>query len=286
MRIDSAHPPVWRSPTVLQFGAVPVARVADPAPWQLRVVRELERGIPDSAYGPLAEALGAPSEEAAAAFLACIRPCLAAASPPRTVILRTIGNVPDAARAAVAAGLTAGRLEVRHAPGSDPLGGVAPGATPVVLVAQHVVPPAAGAALMAADAHHLPVILAGTAAEVGPLVIPGVTACLSCVDARRAQEDAAWPAVAAQLMGRPVETEESVAWEAGIVAARLLTERDRHPSRSATRAVGLRAGSLHRSVRTHRPHAACRCRSLAGTATAAVPFPRATTSETAFARPA
>ncbi len=283
MRIDSAHPPVWRSPTVLQFGAEAVARVADPAPWQLRVVRELERGIPDGAYAALAEALGAPSEEAAASFLDEIRPCLASARAPRAVTLRTIGSVPDAAREAVAAGLAAEHLRV-HLGTTSAIGAVPAEPVTVVLVVHHVVAPAVAAALMAADVPHLPVILAGTAAEAGPLVVPGVTACLSCVHTRRAQDDPAWPAVAAQLMGRPVETEASLAWEAGIVAARLLTERDRHPSRCETRAVGLRAGSLHRSVRTHRPHAACRCRSLGGTATAAVPFRLETRSATAFAR--
>ncbi|MCW2686520.1 MAG: hypothetical protein JWR37_1410 [Mycobacterium sp.] len=34
---------------------------------------------------------------------------------------------------------------------------------------------------------------------VGPLVIPGVTSCLSCADLYRSDRDAAWPAVAAQL---------------------------------------------------------------------------------------
>lgn len=34
---------------------------------------------------------------------------------------------------------------------------------------------------------------------VGPLVIPGVTSCLSCADLHRSDRDAAWPAIAAQL---------------------------------------------------------------------------------------
>jgi bacteriocin biosynthesis cyclodehydratase domain-containing protein len=37
---------------------------------------------------------------------------------------------------------------------------------------------------------------------VGPLVIPGVTSCLTCADLHRSDRDAAWPAVAAQLRDR------------------------------------------------------------------------------------
>jgi bacteriocin biosynthesis cyclodehydratase domain-containing protein len=36
---------------------------------------------------------------------------------------------------------------------------------------------------------------------IGPLVIPGVTSCLSCADLHRSDLDADWPAVAAQLRG-------------------------------------------------------------------------------------
>ena len=46
---------------------------------------------------------------------------------------------------------------------------------------------------------HLPVRVRDGAGFVGPLVIPGVTSCLSCVDRHRTDRDAAWPALAAQL---------------------------------------------------------------------------------------
>ena len=60
LRLDPAHPPLWRSATTLQFGADPVAIVHDPAPWQQRLVHELARGIPDDALEPVAAAFGAP----------------------------------------------------------------------------------------------------------------------------------------------------------------------------------------------------------------------------------
>jgi bacteriocin biosynthesis cyclodehydratase domain-containing protein len=46
---------------------------------------------------------------------------------------------------------------------------------------------------------HLPVRVRDGTGLVGPLVIPGVTSCLSCADLHRRDRDAAWPAVAAQL---------------------------------------------------------------------------------------
>ena len=53
--------------------------------------------------------------------------------------------------------------------------------------------------LHAAGVPHLPVRVRDGAGLVGPLVIPGVTSCLVCADLHRADRDAAWPAVAAQL---------------------------------------------------------------------------------------
>jgi hypothetical protein len=53
--------------------------------------------------------------------------------------------------------------------------------------------------LHAAGLPHLPVRVRDGTGLVGPLVIPGVTSCLSCADRHRRDRDAAWPAVAAQL---------------------------------------------------------------------------------------
>lgn len=287
LRLDPSFPAVWRSDAVLQFGAEPVAVVDDPQPWQLRVVRELERGIPDGAFVSFAEALGAPDAHAASQLLARIRRALTTdAGPRRLVTLHSAPDVPEPHTEAVGAGLEAAGFDVVPLHRFDPVGTVHAESAAVVFVVHRVIAPGAIAALMAADATHVPVALTGAGAEVGPFVEPGLTACLACVAAHRRDEDPTWPAVAAQLLGRPVEGEASVRWEAGIVAGRLIAERERNPALPRTRAVALRAGSLHRTVRSYRPHAECRCRSLGGSATAAVPARLGTTSATAFARPA
>lgn len=289
LRLDPAYPPVWRSPHVLQFGSEALAVLDDPQPWQLRVVRELERGIPDSAFVPLAEAFGAPTGDMAARLLARLRRVLAAPDAEHgAVAVVACDPATDAERGAVAAGLAAAGLDVvTPEPAGSPQPSDQAGTSPTVVVLAHrLVLPAVVAQLMADDVPHLPVTLTGSGAEIGPLVVPGVTACLSCVAARRRDEEPSWPLVVSQLLGRPVSAEPGVTWESGLVAGRLISERARRPESPRTPSVMLRAGSLHRTVRQHRPHAECRCRSLAEIATAAVPALLETRSATAFARPA
>jgi hypothetical protein len=287
LRLDNAYPPVWRTDTTLQFGAEPVAVLDDPQPWQQRVLRELERGIPDGAFVPFAQALGAPDAAAARGLLARIRRALTTDAPSRRrVVLHCAQDVPDEDRDAVGVGLAAAGYDVATLHRFDPVESADADAAAVVFVVHRVVAPGAAAGLMGVDVAHVPVALTGAGADVGPFVAPGRTACLACVAAERRDSDPSWPAVAAQLLGRPVESEPSVLWEAGIVAGRLISERAQNPSAIRTRSVTLRAGSLHRNVRSHRPHAECRCRSLGGTATAAAPVRLGTTSATAFARPA
>lgn len=288
LRLDPAHPPLWRTPTALQFGAEAVAVVDDPSPWQERFVRELERGIPDGAALPFAVALGA-TRPAAEQFLDRIGPALEPA-PPRpapAVLVQAAGDLPPGHLDDVITALTMAGCEVAHAHPFDPPGGAAADAPPVVVVAAHLVPPGFAAALMADDRAHLPVVFTGTGAEIGPYIVPGQTACLSCLAAHRRDSDPAWPAVAAQLLGRALSvTDPSIVWEAGIAAARMISESGRRASPASSRSLTLRAGSLRRSVRQHRPHEECRCRSLAGTATAAALVNLAPTTPTAFALPA
>lgn len=61
-------------------------------------------------------------------------------------------------------------------------------------------PPAT--ALTLAGIPHLLVAVRETTAVVGPLVLPGVTCCLDCLDLHRGERDADWPLVAAQLGAR------------------------------------------------------------------------------------
>lgn len=56
-----------------------------------------------------------------------------------------------------------------------------------------------------ADVPHLVAAVRDGCGVIGPLVVPGHTACLRCVDAERSTVDAAWPAIVAQL-SQPLAT--------------------------------------------------------------------------------
>lgn len=50
----------------------------------------------------------------------------------------------------------------------------------------------------ALEGPHLPIRVYGSTAHIGPLIIPGETACLRCDDLRRTDRDPAWPSEQAQ----------------------------------------------------------------------------------------
>jgi bacteriocin biosynthesis cyclodehydratase domain-containing protein len=58
---------------------------------------------------------------------------------------------------------------------------------------------------------HLPVRLRDGVGVVGPLVLPGRSACLGCLELHRRGRDPGWPAVAAQLMNREGSGEPATA---------------------------------------------------------------------------
>ena len=111
---------------------------------------------------------------------------------------RTAGSPPHGPRRSGRSGAEA----VRSAAGSAgaPRGATEDGAADlVVLVVDAAAPPTRGAQLLRADADHLAVVLRERSAVVGPLVVPGRSACLRCLDLHRTDRDPEWPRVAAQL---------------------------------------------------------------------------------------
>jgi bacteriocin biosynthesis cyclodehydratase domain-containing protein len=91
----------------------------------------------------------------------------------------------------VAPGTSVGRPPARAAP-------------ELCVLADAVVPEPTRLATLHRDrVAHLPVRLRDGTGMVGPLVLPGRTACLGCVELHRCDRDPGWPAVAAQLVGRP-----------------------------------------------------------------------------------
>jgi hypothetical protein len=93
----------------------------------------------------------------------------------------------------------------------------------VVLVDAGVADPVRHTPLRDADVPHLSVVLREASVLVGPLVVPGRTACLTCVELHRTDADPAWPVIAAQLVADRAVTslaaESTLAAMAGAWAA-------------------------------------------------------------------
>lgn len=110
---------------------------------------------------------------------------------------------------------------------------------------------------------HLPVLLREGIAIVGPLVVPGHTACLACLDLHRRDRDPAWPALASQLATSARRPEVShtalVVAAAGLASAQTLAFLD--GDQPTTLGACLELDGLGGAVRRRRwePHPECGC---------------------------
>ncbi|HEX3825556.1 MAG TPA: TOMM precursor leader peptide-binding protein [Mycobacteriales bacterium] len=113
---------------------------------------------------------------------------------------------------------------------------------------------------------HLPVIIRETTAVIGPLVLPGQTPCLRCVELTRGDRDPAWPMMAAQLIGdrhgiEPCDVGLASA-AASIVALHVLAWLDRGitaPPPSVGGIIELSLADLRLRRRTVAAHPGCGC---------------------------
>ena len=134
----------------------------------------------------------------------------------------------------------------------------------VVLVEHDVADPIAYAPLLDAGRSHLSVVIGEARIRVGPLVDPGRTACLHCLELHRTDADPAWPTVAAQLAAdgsRTLRDEETTvaAVAAATAAVQVLAAVDGRP-------VSVHGGTLEIELPlglpvAHRwaPHPRCAC---------------------------
>lgn len=107
---------------------------------------------------------------------------------------------------------------------------------------------------------HLVVRLREGVGVVGPLVYPGRTACLGCLDLVRGDLDPRWPAVSAQLAGRVgVADPAAVTATVGLAVAQVVAavEGGHTPALSTTLELDVTAGVLR--SRTWSAHPDCRC---------------------------
>ena len=127
------------------------------------------------------------------------------------------------------------------------------------------------AGLMDAGTPHLQVRMRDGVGIVGPLVLPGLTSCLICIDLHRADRDPEWPIVSAQLVrvaghGRPAATRATAALAHEHVDQ--LAEAIRSPDRAGLPELFGRTVELHSEptrivTKTWAPHPLCQCRPAA-----------------------
>jgi bacteriocin biosynthesis cyclodehydratase domain-containing protein len=145
--------------------------------------------------------------------------------------------------------------------GGEPLAGARPDL--VVLIGTHV--PELAASLMRGQIPHLAAAAGEAIGVVGPLVIPGASACLRCLDLARTDRDPAWPLILAQLAGRRPDPPACDATLAAAVAAQATAQAmafvDRPgrtgPVSNGTLELVLPGWQWRR--RTWLPHPACTC---------------------------
>lgn len=134
----------------------------------------------------------------------------------------------------------------------------------LVVVADQPVPdPALVARLMATSTPHLSVHLRDGVGVVGPLVLPGTSTCLRCVDLYRADLDPQWPLLAALMNGVAGHASHAVLHATVAIACAQIDEITTGSAHSTPSCVGRtfefsdRPSRLSSHVVT--PHTRCRC---------------------------
>jgi hypothetical protein len=152
----------------------------------------------------------------------------------------------------------------RAAPGTNtsPLGfGERPDL--VVLAVDEPIDPEQRESLHARGCPHLPVQLGAGFGIVGPLVLPGVTSCLSCLDQHRLDRDPAWSALAVQLAqplrsGAPAGAALATV-VAGIAALQALSHLDGEPTATVEGTIELHLPDWRLRRRSWPAHPSCGC---------------------------
>lgn len=279
-RLDPSAPLLWRDEQTLQLGVDGSVRIEVVGVWVEALLVRMCAGFQRRGFDVIAHASGAPRDEARM-LLRRLQPLLVDDPPPPPAVWVEGVNITDA------------RCEyrMRDALADEGLSSGArtdPDAIGVILV-QGAAAALQLAPYLSADIPHLPVAFETGRVTVGPLVVPGITPCLSCRDGHERDRDPAWPRLHAQLIARhsgPIAVVHVA--EAAALAARILSA----PESDASAIAQITADGA-RAWRSVTFHAECRCREQSfpsqresATVPAPLVLPRATTTRTAFAQPA
>lgn len=268
LRLDPRFPAVWRTPFSLQFGVTPSAVVLhhlDEA--TERMIAALSSGISRSGLGMIARSAGA-SDAEVEALLTRLQPVLmhpVEREPPRVAIVGT-GRLAERLIAVL------GALDVQVLVAQSAEAAERAECELAVAIGHYVLDPALHGLWLRRDVTHLPVVFGDSSIAIGPFVVPGVTACLYCLQRHASDADPAWPAIASQLWGRrsPADT-ELMASEAAAIVAREVLHRLGGGSAEGSSQLVIDAASGARSWREFALHPDCGCVDFATANAAAQP---------------
>jgi bacteriocin biosynthesis cyclodehydratase domain-containing protein len=257
LKLDPGVAMVWRDPFSLQFGVEPVrAILREVTNAEERMIAALSAGVSRSGLSMIATASGA-EERDTVRLLKQLDPLLLPAPQPVSQHrVSIVGSGPTVDQLASALAI-AGVQVVVGASVADP------GCDLGVAVGHYVLDPQSYGFWLRRDLPHLPVLFGDESATVGPLVEPGVTACLYCLEHYRRDADASWSAIASQLWGRRgcAETPLLAMEVAARVARSVLRRLDGVRSASAT-SVRIDVATGEATRRMWLPHPDCGCIAL------------------------
>lgn len=273
LKLDPRFRLLWRTPSSLQFGLdrpsvmLPTVSEADE-----RMIAMLTRGVSRSGLSMVcADAEGGEAE--VEKLLDALAPVLLpetgrATARQQRVALHGTGRTADRIRDALEnAGVSV-----------DPAGhdDRAPRADFAIIVSQFVIEPELHGLWLRRDVPHLAVVFGDAGARIGPVVEPGLTPCLYCLERQRTDADPAWPALASQLWGLPSPIESALlADEVAALVGRYVVTRLFDAPRTGqllppATSLHLDAATGILSPREWLPHPACACLALPGNDSAVV----------------
>lgn len=100
-----------------------------------------------------------------------------------------------------------------------------------VLISNDVVEPESYQTWMSRDVPHISICYTEAGVEISPIVIPGLTACLACVELHRISSNANWVSIATQLsnLDRDLADSAMMLFASGVVMNKVLNYLDKHP---------------------------------------------------------
>lgn len=262
LRLDPRLPLVWRTPSSVQLGIDPVVVILDDVtPLDERMLAALVVGVSDTGLEMMAGQHSSERESLLEALAPALTP---APSQPLSGTVAVHGN--DGLVSAISAALAHTGIDVLTGPDAASLAEQRPDLA--IIAGHHVLPPDLHALWLRRDVPHLPVVIGDAGVQVGPVIEPGTGPCLLCLELHRRDVDAAWPAVAAQLLGRRSRAETPVlVMEGAAAACRMALERlavgPVVTGTGAAASLRIDAASGRREVRAWQAHPECGCRGIA-----------------------